>query len=134
MIVHPPAVALVVVDGDEIVLVRQHRPGANGLVLEVPAGKLEDGETTEAAADRELAEECGLAVAEWREIGSFWAAPEYSTERVTVLAGVCSGPAEATGDDDEEIEVVRVPIDDALTGVEDAGSVAALGLWMRHYR
>lgn len=135
MIVHPPAVALVVVDGGDIVLVRQRRPGADGEVIEVPAGKIEDGETAAAAADRELAEECGLAVSEWVELGSFWAAPAYSTERVTVLAGTCSGTAEAPRDEDEEIEVVRLPAAEALLCVEDAGSVAALGLWMvRDYR
>lgn len=134
MIEHPPSVALVVTDGNDVVLVRQRRPGAGGAVLELPAGKLEPGETVEAAANRELAEECGLAVAEWVELGSFWTAPEYSTERVTVLAGVVSGAAEAAHDEDEEIEVVRVPIEDALARVEDAGSIAALALWLRNYR
>ena len=120
-------------DGDEIVLVRQHRPGAGGRVLELPAGKVEDGETAVEAADRELAEECGLAVAEWVEVGSFWAAPEYSTEYVTVLAGECSGTASATRDEDEDIEVVRLSAAEALARVEDAGSAAALGLWIvRH--
>ena len=134
MIEHPPSVALVVTDGNEVVLVRQHRPGASGLVLEVPAGKLEPGETVAAAADRELAEECGLAAAGWVELGSFWAAPGYSTERVTVLAGAVSGTAEAAHDEDEEIEVVRVPMEEALARVEDAGSIAALALWVRNYR
>jgi ADP-ribose pyrophosphatase len=133
VIEHPPAVVLVVLDGDEIVLVRQPRPGAGGLVLELPAGALEDGETVLEAADRELAEECGLAVAEWAEIGSFWSAPEYSTERVTVLAGTVSDTATGVADADEEIEVVRMPLQRAFAEVEDAGSVAALGLWMRHY-
>jgi ADP-ribose pyrophosphatase len=123
-------VVLVVRDGDEIVLVRQHRPGADGSVLELPAGKVEDGETLVEAADRELAEECGLAVTEWSEIGGFWVAPEYSTERATALVGECSGTAAAAGDDDEDIEVVRLSPAEALARVEDAGSVAALGLWM----
>ena len=133
VIEHPPSVVLVVLDGDEIVCVRQHRPGARGIVLELPAGKREDGETALEAANRELAEECGLAVGTWEEIGSFWLAPEYSTERVTVLAGTVSGIASAVGDADEEIEVVRMPFERAFAEVEDAGSVAGLGLWMRHY-
>ena len=133
MIEHPPSVVLVVLDGDEVVCVRQHRPGAGASLLELPAGKMEDGETEGAAADRELAEECGLAVAAWEEIGSFWVAPEYSTERVTVLAGTVSGAASRVADADEEIEVVRMPFERAFAEVEDAGSVAALGLWMRHY-
>jgi ADP-ribose diphosphatase len=126
---------LVVRDADEIVLVRQHRPGADGSVLELPAGKVEEGESLPQAADRELAEECGLRVDGWSELGSFWAAPEYSTERCTAMAGECAGVASAERDDDEDIEVVRLSPAEALAGVEDAGSVAALGLWMvRNYR
>lgn len=128
MIEFPPSVVLVVTDGDELVCVSQRRPGAGGDVLELPAGKMEPGETAEAAADRELAEECGLAVAEWTVLGEFWAAPEYSTERVTALAGRSSGPATAQKDEDEEIAVVRIPLDEALARLEDAGSLAAIAI------
>ena len=134
MIEHPPSVTLVVTDGDDVVLVRQRRPGADGDVLELPAGKIDPGEDVRAAADRELAEECGLAVAEWRELGSFWAVPAYSTERVTVLAGAVSGIAEAEMDDDEEIEVVRMPIDNVLGALEDGISIAAFALMVRESR
>jgi len=133
LIEHPPSVVLVVSDGDELVLVRQRRPGAGGPVLELPAGTLEPGETALEAADRELAEECGLAASGWIELGSFWTAPAYSTERVTVLAGSVSGTAEGQADEDEEIEVVRMRAEDALPRLEDAGSVAGLCLWMRDY-
>ena len=133
MIEHPPSVVLVVSNGDELVLVRQRRPGADGVVLELPAGTLEPGETALEAADRELAEECGLAASGWTELGSFWAAPAYSTERVTVLAGTVSDTAHGDADEDEEIEMVLMRPADALPRLEDAGSVAALGLWMRDY-
>jgi len=133
LIEHPPSVVLVVSNGDELVLVRQRRPGADGVVLELPAGTLEPGETALEAADRELAEECGLAASGWTELGSFWAAPAYSTERVTVLAGTVSDTAHGNADEDEEIEVMLMRPADALPRLEDAGSVAALGLWMRDY-
>ena len=67
------------------------------------------------------------------ELGSFWAAPAYSTERVTVLAGTVSDTAHGDADEDEEIEMVLMRPADALPRLEDAGSVAALGLWMRDY-
>jgi len=133
VIEHPPSVVLVVADGGELVLVRQPRPGTGGNVVELPAGKLEPGETPLAAASRELAEECGLAVAEWTELGSFWAAPAYSTEHVTVLAGSVSDTAHGVADADEEIEVLRLPVAEVLGRLEDAGSLAAFALWMRHY-
>ena len=133
MVEHPPSVALVVVDGGEIVLVRQPRAGAGGAVVELPAGTLEPGETPLAAASRELAEECGLAVADWTELGSFWAAPAYSTEWVTVFAGTASGTAHGLADADEEIEVLRLPVAEVLARLEDGISIAAFALWMRHY-
>jgi ADP-ribose pyrophosphatase len=129
MIEHPPSVTLVVTDGDRLVAVRQHRPGAAGPVLELPAGTLEPDETVEEAGDRELAEECGLAVSGWTEVGSFWAAPAYSTEHVTVLTGVCSGVAHAEPDPDEQITVERINPGDAEARLEDAVSLAALALW-----
>jgi ADP-ribose pyrophosphatase len=130
LIEHPPSVVLVVTDGDDLVVVRQGRPGAGrGAVLELPAGTLEPGETAIEAADRELAEECGLAVSEWVELGSFWAAPAYSTERVTALAGACSGVAAGQPDPDEDITVERISPGDAEALLEDAGSLAALALW-----
>jgi ADP-ribose pyrophosphatase len=129
LIEYPPSVTLVVTDGDRLVVVRQHRPGAAGPLLELPAGKVEPGEVVEEAADRELAEECGLAVSGWTEVGSFWAAPAYSTEHVTVLAGECSGLAHAEPDPDEMITVERVAPEEAETHLEDAVSLAALALW-----
>lgn len=128
LIEHPPSVVLVVSEGDRLVAVRQHRPGAGGDVLELPAGTLEPGETVRECADRELAEECGLAVSHWTELGSFWAAPAYSTEKVTVLAGEAAGTATATPDPDESIVVERIAATEAATRLEDATSLAALVL------
>lgn len=129
LIEHRPSVVLVVTDGDDLVAVRQRRPGSGADVLELPAGTLEPGETTVEGADRELAEECGVAVSGWTELGSFWAAPAYSTERVTVLAGTCSGIASAEADEDEDIAVVRLAPTDAEARLEDGISLAALALW-----
>jgi ADP-ribose pyrophosphatase len=129
LIEHPPSVVLVVTDGDDLVVVRQRRPGADRDVVEFPAGALEPGETVVGAADRELAEECGLAVSDWVELGSFWAAPAYSTERVTALTGTSSGVATAELDADEQIAVERIAPREAESLLEDAGSLAALALW-----
>ena len=131
LIEHPPSVVLIVRDGDDLVLVRQPRPGANGSVTELPSGKIEPGETYVEAADRELAEECALRVNAWTELGSFWAAPAYSTERVVVLyaPAVAGDVQDATPDPDEQIVVIRVHAENAQRNVEDAISLAALHLW-----
>jgi ADP-ribose pyrophosphatase len=122
---------LIVVEGGEIVLVRQTRPGSQSSTLELPSGKLEDGETPVQAAARELAEECGLVASELRAVATFWTAPAYSTELAHVFEAVGlaeAGPSQL--DDDEDIEVERLPLAGALERLDDAGSIAALALWL----
>ena len=128
---HPPSVVLVVVEGGELVLVRQSRPGPGSPTLELPSGKLEDREAPADAAARELAEECGLAAEVWSPVGTFWAAPGYSTELVHVFeASGLSQADPAQLDDDEDIEVERRPLAGALEALDDAASIAALALWL----
>ena len=131
LIEHPPSVVLVVPQGEDIVLVRQSRPASDGKTLELPSGKLEDGESPVEAAARELAEECGLAAESLREVGAFWTAPAYSTELVHVFeASDLSEADPAALDEDEDIEVERLPVGEALTALSDASSIAALALWL----
>jgi ADP-ribose pyrophosphatase len=128
---HPESVAIVAVDGDELVLVRQTRPGAPVRTLELPSGKLEPDETPEEAVVRELAEECGLAARERRAIAAFWAVPAYSTELVHVWEAtvLSTGPGGGGPDPDEDVEVERLPVGEALEALSDAVSIAALALW-----
>ena len=131
LIEHPETVAIVAHDDEKIVLVRQTRPGAAGKTLELPAGCLEEGETPEAAAARELKEECGLAAGLWRKLGAFWAAPEYSTEYVHVFEATRLLEVGSPGlDEDEDVEVERRPLRGVMAEVSDAGSLAALALWV----
>jgi 8-oxo-dGTP pyrophosphatase MutT (NUDIX family) len=131
LIEHPASVVIVAVDEDEIVLVRQSRPGANGQTLELPAGCLETGETPAAAAARELREECGLAARSWRQLGSFWAAPEYSTEYVHVFEARELSDVGSPGlDEDEDVSMERLPLKGVLSELSDAGSLGALALWL----
>jgi ADP-ribose pyrophosphatase len=133
LVEHPPSVVILAVDGDDIVLVRQSRPGADERTLEVPSGKLEPGEAPHEAAARELAEECGLAATALQEIGTFWAVPAYSTEFVHVFEATGLQPdTSATVDEDEDLEVERVAAQLAVDVVSDAVSLAALALWQRH--
>jgi ADP-ribose diphosphatase len=128
---HPDSVVIVAVQGDQLVCVRQTRPGSGNRTLELPSGRLEPGETAREAASRELAEECALAAEEWRELGSFWAVPAYSTEFVHAYAA--SGLRAADGsvlDEDEDVEVERIPLAGALERLDEAISVAALALWL----
>lgn len=130
VIEHPDSVVIVPVDGDELVLVRQTRAAVGATTLELPSGKIEPGETPAEAARRELAEECGLAARAWHELGSFWASPAYSTEYVHVWEArdlFAADPAEL--DEDEDVEVERHALT-RLSDLSEAGSIAALALWL----
>jgi 8-oxo-dGTP pyrophosphatase MutT (NUDIX family) len=128
---HPESVAIVAVEGDRLLVVRQERAGADGVTTERPSGKLDPGEGPDDAVRRELAEECGLEAGGWRRVGAFWAAPAYSTEFVHVYeaTGLGRSTAEAVLDPDEAIETARVPLERALGELSDAVSIAALALW-----
>ena len=128
----PDSVSIVAVDGGMIVIVRQTRAGADGRTLELPAGSIEEGETPEECAARELVEECGLTAGSWRRLGEFWAAPDYSTEYVhafeaTGLVDVGIGEREE-GDD---LVMERVPLRGVIGELSDANSLAALALWLQ---
>jgi ADP-ribose pyrophosphatase len=126
---HSPSVTLIVVEGSDIVLVRQSRPGAPRPTLELPQETFEPGETAIDAAHRGLHEECGLHVGRWLECGTFLAAPAYSTELVHVLAGRVTSASEQELDEDEDIEVVRLPLSALPEALDDGCSLAAHSLW-----
>jgi ADP-ribose pyrophosphatase len=131
LVEHPDSVVIVAVEGDQLVCVRQTRPGAGDTTLELPSGKLEPGETAIEAAARELAEECALGADEWQELGAFWAVPAYSTEFVHVYGAARLWAADGSAlDEDEDVEVQRIPLVGALARLSDAVSVAALALWL----
>jgi ADP-ribose pyrophosphatase len=131
LVEHPDSVVIVAVEGDQLICVRQTRPGSGDATLELPSGKLESGETAIEAAAREFAEECALGADEWQDLGAFWAVPAYSTEFVHVFgaAGLWTAGGVAL-DDDEDVEVERIPLVGSLARLSDAVSVAALALWL----
>ena len=78
---HRGAVAVVAVDGDEVVLVRQYRSPVEGELLEIPAGTRDvGGEDPAGTARRELAEEAGLACETLEELGTFFNSPGFCDE------------------------------------------------------
>jgi ADP-ribose pyrophosphatase len=128
----PDSVSIVAVQDELLIVVRQTRAGADDRTLELPAGSIEEGETPEETAARELGEECGLTASVWRKLGSFWAAPDYATEYVhayeaTELVDVGIGEREE-GDD---LVMERLPLAGVVGELSDANSLAALALWLR---
>ncbi len=131
---HGGAVAMVPLHEDgRVTLVRQYRLAAGRELLEVPAGTLEPGEDPLACAARELQEEAGLHPGSLTRLGGFFVAPGYSSEYIHVYLATELTPSSRRGDEDEFLEVITVPLDEALALIEqeeiaDAKTISAL-LW-----
>jgi ADP-ribose pyrophosphatase len=98
------AVMMAVDDKKRILLVRQYRLPAERYLWELPAGRLDPGETPLVAARRELIEETGCRARQWTKLASFWVSPGYVQERMTIYLAQELTQGEATPMDDERIE------------------------------
>jgi ADP-ribose pyrophosphatase len=129
---HEPVVAIVPIDSDgNVVLVRQYRLATGVVLLEVPAGGVDPGETPEDAAQRELAEEIGMRAGHLERLAEFYVSPGFLTEYVYAFLATDLRDSPAEADEDEDIAVVRMPLADAVAMVErgefhDAKSIACL--------
>jgi len=132
---HPGAVAMLAWDGERLGMVHQWRQAAGGTMLEIPAGTMEPGEQPLETARRELAEEIGMAAADWLAGPSFFTAPGFCTEYLSLfLATGLTDADPGSTPDEEEIEVEWLGLDDALRAIDDgrvvdAKSVAGI-LWL----
>jgi ADP-ribose pyrophosphatase len=134
---HEPVVAIVPIDNEgNVVLVRQYRLATGVVLLEVPAGGVDPGETPEDAAQRELAEEIGMRAGCLERLVAFYVSPGFLTEYVYAFLAtdLIDSPAEA--DEDEDIAVVRMPLSEAVAMAErgelrDAKSIVGLLLAAR---
>ncbi len=115
-IAHPGAAAAVPLFADgTTVLIRQYRYPPRREFLEVPAGKLDAGETPEACAAREMAEEVGLRAGRWTPLGATFPAIGYSDEAIHLfLAEDVEETDDGTADDDEHVVPVRMPFAEAV--------------------
>lgn len=129
---HHGAVAIVpMLDPETVVLVRQYRQAVGERLLEVPAGTIEEGEDPEDCAAREIEEEIGYAAGRMTPMFRQYLAPGYSSEVLHTYLAEDLRPVEARPDDDEEIEIVTVPVRDVVRmilegAIRDAKSIAAL--------
>jgi ADP-ribose pyrophosphatase len=108
VLVNPDTVAvLALTEDDEVVLVRQFRPGPEEVLDELPGGVVDDAEQPLDAARRELLEETGF-VGELQAAGSHWAGAYSTHERHAFAATGCRRVAEPAAD--EPVEVVLMPL------------------------
>ncbi|MBR5950102.1 MAG: NUDIX hydrolase [Actinomycetaceae bacterium] len=124
--IHDDAVAVLPVregrGGEEVLLIRQYRHPIKHMMWEIPAGLLDvDGESTKAAARRELYEETDLVGGELTQIVQLYATPGCSTEMYTMyVARGCEQADESFERTEEEAAIERfwVPFDEVLRAVQ----------------
>ena len=115
--VEPDTAAVVALtDEDEVVLVREYRPGPEELVLELPGGAIEPGEEPVEAARRELLEETGFE-GDLRPVAKLLDCAYSTRERYAFAATGCRRVAEPSPHDGEHLEVVLVPLTDFVAHV-----------------
>jgi ADP-ribose pyrophosphatase len=134
-VVHHPgsAVILPAFDDGTIALVRQYRHPAVKYLPELPAGTLNDKEPPEAGAARELEEELGFVAGKLEKLSEFFVSPGFCEEKMWLYLATELTETQQRLEEDEMIEVVRLPIDRALqmitTGeIEDAKTIIGLML------
>jgi 8-oxo-dGTP pyrophosphatase MutT (NUDIX family) len=133
IVTHPGAVGIVVLDGDDLWLVRQPREAVGSPdLLELPAGKLdEEGESPLDTAKRELAEEIGKQASDWEPLGSFYTSPGFSDEEVHLFlaTGISDVDVRPEVDHNERIDVEVRPLGDLdaiLTETTDSKTLIGL--------
>lgn len=120
---HLGSVAVLAVQDDgRVVLVRQYRYPVDDSLWELPAGRLDAGESPEQAAQRELQEEIGHRAEDLRKIAFFYTTPGFCDEAMHVFRASRLVPATAKGDEDERIELRAFPLHE-LAGMIDRGEI-----------
>lgn len=103
---HPGGAAVVAIDEQlRICLLRQYRHASGDWLWEIPAGKIDPGESPEQTVRRELQEEAGLEAAHWQPLGSFLSTPGFCDERIHLFLARGLRQVETTPHPHEIIEI-----------------------------
>lgn len=122
LVKHPGAVAVIAVtDEGKIVLVEQYRKAMEKALVEIPAGKLEQGEAPLATAMRELEEETGYICEEMKLLYSFYTSPGFADEIVYLYeaTGLTKKEDKADLDEDEFVELLEVTLEEAWELIQE---------------
>jgi ADP-ribose pyrophosphatase len=129
---HQPSVGILPVIGDHVILITQYRHATGKTLLEIPAGKIEKGETPRQAAVREMDEEIGYK-GTLKPFLKWYLAPGYDTElmHLFVATGLKKIASRRAMDDDEDIVPRKVKLSSAVKKcfsgeIEDAKTIAAI--------
>lgn len=115
VVIRGDAVGIVPIDCDgNVILVKQYRHPAKDIILEIPAGMLEKGEKPIECAKREFEEETSFKAKELIHITTMYPAVGFCTEKIHIYLAKELEKGEFNFDDDEFIEVIKMPLDKAI--------------------
>ena len=135
---HPGAVMIVpLFDDGRVLLERQFRYPQGRVFIELPAGKIDAGEAHLDTARRELLEETGYVASQWTRLGVIHTSIGYSDEAIEMFIARGLEQREAKLDAGEFLEVLTLPLAEAIAMVRDGGitdgkTVAGL-LWVASF-
>jgi ADP-ribose pyrophosphatase len=112
---HRGAAAVVpVLEDGTVLLVRQYRYATGGWLLEIPAGKLDGGESPETCAAREAEEEVGYRPGKLEPLGWIWTTPGFADEKIWLYLATDLQPAKQGLEDDEVLSIEKMPLAEAV--------------------
>lgn len=133
-VLHPgAALVIAVLDDGRFVMERQYRHALKKVFVEFPAGKLDRGEDSFTAAERELAEETGYTATIWKKLGTIHPCIGYSNEFIDIYLAKGLIAGQARPDHGEELEVFTMSLSEIKEairqgGITDAKTLSALCL------
>jgi ADP-ribose pyrophosphatase len=134
---HPGgAGALPLFEDGRVALVKQYRHPARRELLEIPAGRIESGETPEMCAAREMEQETGFRAGRIEKLAEFYTTPGFCEEKLHVYLATDLTPSSQALDHDELVEIVYLPFAEAaqMLGrgeIEDSKTIIALLLALK---
>lgn len=135
---HAACIAVIAVDAaDNILLVRQYRRAIDKELMEIPAGGIDEGESSEEAVIREMREETSFRPQKVERFGGFYSTPGFCNEYLYLYLAADVVPDPLSAEDTAGIEVVRVPLKEipaliASGKIEDSKTIAGLLLYLEY--
>ena len=122
-----------VTDDGAVLFVRQYRYAVEEALLEIPAGKIDPGEAPDVCAARELTEETGFRAERLRKLGAVFTTPGFCNEKIHLYLADRLVPAHQHLDTDEFLDVVKIPLGEALEmirngEISDAKTLSAFAI------
>jgi ADP-ribose diphosphatase len=134
---HGGSAVMMPIDKRRVLLVRQFRLPARRYLWELPAGRVDEGETPLQAAKRELVEEAGLRARKWAKLAEFFPSPGFLAEKMTIYTARELTQGDSAPMDDERIETkwyTAAEIDKMIQSgkIIDAKTMIGFLRWQRY--